>query len=54
MELAKNIHPDPSNRSDLSNLLENFQNLLDGEKDWSFVNNMDSSKMKQFFDILYE
>ena len=54
MELAKNIHPDPFKRSDLPTLLENFQNLLDGEKDWSFVNHVDSSKMKQFFDILYE
>ena len=54
MELAKNIHPDPFKRSDLPTLLENFQNLLDGEKDWSFVNHMNTSKMKQFFDILYE
>ena len=54
MELAKNIHPDPSKRSDLSTLLENYQNLFDGEKDWSFVNHMDNSKIKQFFDILYE
>ena len=54
MELAKNIHPDPFKRSDLPTLLENFQNLLDGEKDWSFVNHVDSSKMKHFFDILYE
>ena len=54
IELAKNIHPDPSKRSDLSTLLENFQNLLDGEKDWSFVNHMYTSKMKEFFDILYE
>jgi hypothetical protein len=54
IELAKNIHPDPSKRNDLSTLLENFQNLLDGENDWSFVNHLDSSKMKQFFDILYE
>lgn len=53
-ELTKNIHPDPSKRSDLSSLLENFQNLLDGEKDWSFVNYMESNKMQQFFDILYE
>ena len=54
LELAKNIHPDPYKRSDLSTLLENYQNLLDGEKDWSFVNHLDSSKMKQFFDILFE
>ena len=54
IELAKNIHPDPSKRSDLSTLLENFQNLLDGEKDWAFVNHMNTSKIKQFFDILYE
>ena len=54
IELAKNIHPDPSKRNDLSTLLENFQNLLDGENDWSFVNHLDSSRMKQFFDILYE
>ena len=53
LELTKNIHPDPSKRSDLSSLLENFQNLLDGEKDWSFVNYMESNKMEQFFDILY-
>ena len=54
LELAKNIHPDPSKRSDLSSLLENFQNLIDGEKDWSFVNHMERNKMQQFFDILYE
>lgn len=53
LELTKNIHPDPSKRSDLSSLLENFRNLLDGEKDWSFVNYMESNKMEQFFDILY-
>jgi len=54
LELAKNIHPDPSKRSNLSSLLENFQNLFDGEKDWSFVNYMENNKMQQFFDILYE
>ena len=54
MELAKNIHPDPSKRSDLSTLLKNFQNLSDGENDWSFVNHMNKNKMEQFFDILFE
>ena len=44
LELTKNIHPDPSKRSDLSSVLE---------KDWSFVNYMESNKMEQFFDILY-
>ena len=54
LELAKNIHPDPSKRSNLSSLLENFQKLFDGEKDWSFVNYMENNKMQQFFDILFE
>lgn len=54
LELAKNIHPDPSKRDNLSSLLENFQILFDGEKDWSFVNYMENNKMQQFFDILYE
>ena len=54
LELAKNIHPDPSKRGNLSSLLENFQILFDGEKDWSFVNYMENNKMQQFFDILYE
>jgi hypothetical protein len=54
LELAKNIHPNPSKRGNLSSLLENFQILFDGEKDWSFVNYMENNKMQQFFDILYE
>jgi hypothetical protein len=37
-ELTKNIDPDPSKRSSLSELLENSKNLL--QCDWSFINTL--------------
>ena len=47
-ELAKNIHPYPSNRSNLSELLETSQKLLNC--DWSFVNSLDNTKMNQLWE----
>ena len=52
MELTKNIHPDPSKRSSLRDLLNNYNKLFYHEPNWSFVNSLPSSKMSQLFNIL--
>ena len=51
-ELTKNISPDPSKRSSLKSLLENFETYLTYEKDWSFVNTLSANKMSQLIEIL--
>jgi hypothetical protein len=51
-ELSNNISPDPSKRSSLECLLENFDKFLNTEKDWSFVNKLSLNKMTQLIDIL--
>ena len=52
--ISKNIHPEPSERSDLQNMLETIEKLFTLENDWTFVNNLDASKMKYLFDKLAE
>jgi hypothetical protein len=52
IELSKCCHPDPSKRMSLAELLETHDNLLDLQKDWSFVNSLDNKKMKKLWDIL--
>jgi len=52
LELAKNLNPEPSKRSSLEKLHENYNKLLNNETDWSFVEKLSSSKMPSFFDIL--
>ena len=54
VELSKNIHPEPSKRSSLEKLSENFNKLFSLEKNWSFVNKLSVNKMPQLFDILGE
>jgi len=54
IELSKNIHPDFSNRSSLEDLLQKFNELLSNEKDWSFVNKIEDSKIVQLFEVLSE
>jgi hypothetical protein len=53
-EMSKNIHPNPSKRSSLDELFENYTRLLSEENNWSFVNKMSRDKMPQLFDILEE
>jgi hypothetical protein len=52
IELTKNISVDPSKRSSLEDLLENIENILNNEKNWSFVNKLAPSKMPLLMDIL--
>jgi hypothetical protein len=52
LELAKNIHPDPSKRSTLSELQESCNKLLNC--DWSFANELDVMKMDAFMQILIQ
>ena len=52
IELSKNIHPDPLKRNSLKILQENYNNIINNEKDWDFINNITSNMMPQLFDIL--
>ena len=52
MELSKNIHPDPARRHSLQNLVDNYNNLLFAEKNWSFVTKMEKDTMSQLHDTL--
>lgn len=47
LELSKNIHPDPSKRENLDELIENYEKLLNC--DWSFVNSLESAKMDELW-----
>ena len=50
LHLAKNIHPDPSKRGTLYELYENHDKLLNN--DWSFIKDLDHSKMQKLYDQL--
>ena len=54
LELSKNLNPEPSKRSSLEKLYENYNKLLNDEKDWSFVEKLSSNKMPRLLDILNE
>jgi hypothetical protein len=54
LELAKNLTPEPSKRSSLEKLYENYNKLLNNENNWSFVEKLSSNKMPRLFDILNE
>jgi hypothetical protein len=47
-ELTKNIHPDPSKRSSLSELLETSKKLLNC--DWSFINLLEDKKIDKLWE----
>jgi hypothetical protein len=51
-ELIKNISAEPSKRSSLTNLLDNFEKYLNDQSDWRFVNTLSNNKMPQLIDIL--
>jgi hypothetical protein len=51
-ELIKNISPDPSKRTNLENLQENYEKFLNNENNWSFANNLSFNKMCQLIDVL--
>jgi len=48
LSLSKNIHPDPSKRESLDEVIENYEKLLNC--DWSFANTLDSAKMRHLWD----
>ena len=50
--LSKNIHPDSSKRENLKDILKNYEKLYYHFNDWSFVNNINISKMSVLFDFL--
>jgi hypothetical protein len=53
-ELSKNIHPDPSKRASLEELLENVNKLLNNDTNWAFVNMLPANKMSRLMDLLTE
>jgi len=52
IELSKNIHPEPLKRSSLNLLAENYEKLLNEEKDWSYINKLKGNKIQELFDLL--
>lgn len=52
IDLSKNIHPDSSKRNSLEDALDNFNKLLNTEKDWSFVNNLEDNNINKLFNVL--
>jgi len=48
IELAKNIHPDPSKRDTLSELSEKYNHLLNC--DWTFTDSLDIQKMENLWE----
>ena len=52
LDLSRNIHPDPTMRSSLENLLDYFNKLLNNENDWSYINRLSSNMMPTLFNIL--
>jgi hypothetical protein len=50
LELSKNIHPDPSKRSSLFGLQEEYNKLFNFQKDWSFIKELDTSKMDELWE----
>jgi hypothetical protein len=52
LELSKNIHPNPSKRSSLIELLDAHNKLLNLQTDWSFINHLDSRRMSDLWEIL--
>ena len=52
LELSKNIHPDPSKRDTLIELLDSHNKLFDSQMDWSFVNDIDAGKIRDLWEIL--
>jgi hypothetical protein len=52
IELMKGCHPDPLKRINLCELKYIFNNLLDLQKDWSFVNTLDNRKIVKLLEVL--
>ena len=49
LELSKNLHPDSNKRMTLERTMEVFNELLEGQSDWNFINKLDNSKLLQLF-----
>jgi hypothetical protein len=50
VELAKNLQPNSDKRYTLKETLHLIEQLLNGENNWTFVNRLENSKMKELFD----
>jgi hypothetical protein len=50
IELSKNLHPNSDKRMSLEETVASFNKLLNEQHDWSFVNQLDNSKLEQLFD----
>jgi hypothetical protein len=50
IELAKNLQPNSDKRYTLKETLHLIEQLLNGENNWTFVNRLNHSKMRELFD----
>jgi hypothetical protein len=50
--LSKNLHPDPEFRMKLIDFRKLYEDLLNGQKDWMFVNALPNDKLRDLFDDL--
>lgn len=52
IELSRNIHPEPSKRTSLDDLLEYYDSLFNNETDWSYINKLPRNMMSMLFNNL--
>jgi hypothetical protein len=52
IELSKNINPNSEKRMNIETTLEIFNNIIDEQNDWKFINNLDNKKLSILFDEL--
>jgi len=50
LELTKNLHPNSDKRMSLEETLNIFNNLLNEQDNWKFVDKLDNSKLNELFD----
>ena len=50
LELSRNLHPDSDKRMSLEETLNKFNNLLNEQENWKFVDKLDNSKLEELFD----
>ena len=49
LELSKNLHPDSNKRMSLDRTFKVFNELLEQQNDWFFINKLDNNKIQQLF-----
>ena len=50
IELSKNLHPDSNKRRNLEETLNIFNDMLNQQKEWKFINNLNNNLLNKLFD----